>query len=321
MLAAKRLQSLNRHILREPYQRRSIHSKSTAMAKFDINSKLRMNSGCEIPILGYDVAEAVTSHAIQSGYRHVDSAVAYSNEQPSATGMMQGASKLSIPREQLFYTSKVPPKSVNYEGAKACVNQTLKLTGLSYIDLYLLHAPYGGREARLGAWKALVEAVNEGKVKSIGVSNYGVHHLDELEQWQKTQSGSEAGVLSVNQVELHPWLARPDIAKWCQERSVVLEAYCPLVRNQRADDPLVTPLMKKHGKTAAQILLRWGVQKGFVILPKSVTPSRIEENAQIYDFELDEEDMRSLETGKYEPCAWDPIGRFAGVLKGWKDGF
>lgn len=128
-----------------------------------------------------DVAEDVTCQAIKQGYRHVDSATVYRNEQPSAAGML----KAGVPRDQLFFTSKVPPRSINYEGAKTCVDESLKKTGLDYIDLYLLHAPYGGREGRLGAWKALVEAVQDGKVKSIGVSNYGVHHLDELEQWQK----------------------------------------------------------------------------------------------------------------------------------------
>jgi diketogulonate reductase-like aldo/keto reductase len=128
-----------------------------------------------------DVAEDVTQHAIKSGYRHVDSATVYRNEAPSAAGML----KAGIPREQLYYTSKVPPRSINYRDAKACVDESLKKTGLKYIDLYLLHAPYGGKEGRLGAWQALVEAVQDGKVKSIGVSNYGVHHLEELEEWQK----------------------------------------------------------------------------------------------------------------------------------------
>lgn len=214
--------------------------------------------------------------------------------------------KSGIPREQLYFTSKVPPREISYEGAKKCVDESLKQTGLDYIDLYLLHAPYGGKENRIGAWQALVEAVQAGKVKSIGVSNYGVHHLDELEKWQKSQSKDKAGVLSVNQVELHPWLARPDIVDWCQQRGVVLEAYSPLVRSQRFDDPLLGPLSKKHNKTPAQILLRWGLQKNFVILPKSVTKSRIEENTNIYDFELDKEDMQKLNTDKYQPSAWDP---------------
>lgn len=159
----------------------------------------------------------------------------------------------------------------------------------------------------LGFAQALVEAVNEGKVRSIGVSNYGVHHLDELEAWQKQQSSpKEAGILSVNQVELHPWLARPDIVKWCQARNVVLEAYSPLVRATRNEDPALTPIAKKHNKTPTQVLLRWGLQQGFVILPKSVTLSRIEENANLYDFELDKEDLAALDTGEYSPCAWDP---------------
>ncbi|TKA75641.1 hypothetical protein B0A55_04997 [Friedmanniomyces simplex] len=271
----------------------------------NLNSTLKMPSGYEIPMLGYgvyqtpeDVAEDVTHHAIASGYRHVDSATVYRNEAPSATGML----KAGIPREQLFYTSKVPPRSINYQDAKACVEESLKKTGLKYIDLYLLHAPYGGKEGRLGAWRALVEAVDEGKVRSIGVSNYGVPHLEELEEWQKQQSKGKAGVLSVNQVELHPWLARPHIVSWCQQRGIVLEAYSPLVRSTRMEDPVLVPIMKKHGKTGAQVLLRWGLQKGFVILPKSVTHSRIE----LYDFELDAEDMKKLETGAYEPCAWDP---------------
>lgn len=133
--------------------------------------------------------------------------------------------KANIPRDQLFFTSKVPPKCINYTDAKKCVSESLQQTGLEYIDLYLLHAPYGGKEGRLGAWKALVEAVEEGKVRSIGVSNYGIHHLEELEQWmgEQEKEGKMAGKLSVNQVELHPWLARDDIVEWCKKRQVVLE--------------------------------------------------------------------------------------------------
>jgi diketogulonate reductase-like aldo/keto reductase len=129
------------------------------------------------------VAEDVTDHAIKSGYRHVDSAVAYRNEEPTAKGMLRSG----IPRDQLFFTSKVGPGR-GYDEAKKGIDETLKKTGLDYVDLYILHAPYGGRETRIGGWKALVEAVNEGKVRSIGVSNYGVHHLEELEQWQKVNT-------------------------------------------------------------------------------------------------------------------------------------
>ena len=128
-----------------------------------------------------EVAEDVVGHAIKTGYRHVDCAHVYRNEEPTARGMLRAG----IPREQLFYTSKVPPKRINYEDAKRSIDESLEKTKLKYIDLYLLHAPYQGTEGRLGAWRALVEAVKEGKVRSIGVSNFGVHHLNELEQWQK----------------------------------------------------------------------------------------------------------------------------------------
>jgi diketogulonate reductase-like aldo/keto reductase len=120
------------------------------------------------------------------------------------------------------------------------------------------------------------------------------------------QSPDDAGILSVNQVELHPWLARPDIVEWCTHRGIILEAYSPLVRATRGDDPLLKPLTAKYDKTPAQILLRWGLQKGFVVLPKSVTHSRIEENTKVFDFELNAEDMKSLDTGEYSPCTWDP---------------
>jgi len=177
------------------------------------------------------------------------------------------ASKL--PRSSLFFTSKVPPKQISYDGAKECIEATMKAVGSDldgYIDLYLLHAPYGGTENRLGAWKALVEAVKEGKIRSIGVSNYGVHHLQELEDYIKetdAKSGQgSGGVLSVNQVELHPWLPRPDIVEWCQKRGVVLEAYSPLVRTRENENPLLLEIAKKHGKTPAQVLVRWSLQKG-----------------------------------------------------------
>ena len=136
-----------------------------------------------------------------------------------------------------------------------------KLTG----GRYLIHAPYGGKEGRTGAWRALVEAQQAGKIQSLGVSNYGVHHLDELEAYIKelesTHGKGKGGVISVGQWELHPWLARPDIVEWCQKRGVILEAYCPIVRGTRFDEPVLQPMVKKYNKTPAQILIRWSLQK------------------------------------------------------------
>jgi diketogulonate reductase-like aldo/keto reductase len=147
----------------------------------------------------------------------------YRNEAPSAAGIKASG----VPREQLFFTSKVSPRDMTYSDAVRSVDASLQKMGLDYIDLYLLHAPFGGKSGRLGAWRALAEAVEAGKVRSIGVSNYGVHHLEELEEYiekeEAVKGKGRAGVLSVNQVELHPWLARPDIAEWCKERGVLLE--------------------------------------------------------------------------------------------------
>lgn len=164
----------------------------------------------------------------------------------------------------------------------------------------------------MGTWDALLSAQKAGQIRSLGVSNYGVHHLNELESHirglESKHGPGEGGTISVGQWELHPWLPRDDIVTWCCTRNIVIEAYCPLVRGERAtSDAILTELAARHGKTWAQVLLRWSLQKGFVPIPKSVTPSRIEENADIYDFELSALDMETLERkGAYEPCSWDP---------------
>ena len=279
----------------------------------DINAKYKLLSGHEIPILGYgvyqtpaDITESVSLHAFKTGYRHIDSARVYRNEQPCADAIRRSG----IPRSEIFFTSKVPPRSMGYDATKASIESSFKQTGLDYIDLYLVHAPYGGKTARNGTWRALVEAKNTGKIRSLGVSNYGVLHLEELEEYIKELEGQHGkgrgGEISVGQWELHPWLTRSDIVSWCRKRGVVVEAYCPIVRGQRFGERSLQKLAKAHGKTPAQVLLRWSLQKGFVPLPKSVTLSRIEENADIYDFELSKGDMEVLETDEYSPCSWDP---------------
>ncbi|KIW19092.1 hypothetical protein PV08_03384 [Exophiala spinifera] len=279
-----------------------------APTKLDINTSYTMNSGYKIPALGYGVyqtpaaeCEEVVLHAFKTGYRHVDSARMYRNEQPCADAIRASG----LRREDVFFTSKVPPKSMSYEAAKKAIESSFAQTGLDYIDLYLIHAPYGGKEGRCGAWRALAEAQRAGKIRSIGVSNYGVHHLDELEEY--IRNSGVGGTLDVGQWEIHPWLPRNDIVEWARRRNVVVEAYCPIVRGERADEPVLQALSKKHRKTWAQVLIRWSLQKGYVPLPKSVTPTRIEQNADVFDFELDEDDMKSLDMpNSYEPCAWDP---------------
>ncbi|KAJ4287472.1 hypothetical protein N0V88_007659 [Collariella sp. IMI 366227] len=285
------------------------------MSPLSINTTIKLPSGHEIPQLGFgvyqtpaqDAARCVTE-ALEAGYRHIDSAASYRNEGPCGEAIRAAA---TIPRDQIFFTSKVPVKKISYEGAKAQIDDTIAKSGLEYIDLMLLHAPYGGSAGRKGAWKALVEAVEAGKVRNIGVSNYGVHHLDELErhiaELEEERGGKgKGGVISVGQWEIHPWCQRRDIVDWCAKRGIAVEAYCPLVQAKRWGEPAVKKLAEKYKKSEAQILIRWSLQKGLVPLPKSVTSERIKANADIYDFELTPEEVEDLGTDEYDVISWDP---------------
>ncbi|KAI8269124.1 putative oxidoreductase [Colletotrichum sp. SAR 10_98] len=292
-------------------------------AALTLQSKQKLPNGYEIPVLGYGLwktppeqAEDVVIEALKVGYRHIDSAASYKNEAGCGSAIHKTK---DVPRSEIFFTSKV--RYINYDGAKTQVEKTLNETGLDYIDLMLLHCPYGGSEGRKGAWKALVEAQEAGKVRSIGVSNYGVHHLDELEthikELEAERGAGKGGVIAVAQYEIHPWCARNDIVQWLQKRNVAIEAYSPLVRGERWGEKNLKALADKHGKSEAQVLLRWSLQKGYIPLPKSVTPARILANTEVYDFELSDEDMKSLETDEYAPVCWDPT---VSPLDGPQDG-
>lgn len=215
----------------------------------------------------------------------VDSAKAYRNEAETAEAIANSG----VDRSQVFYTSKVPSSCMSYDKAKRAIEESLAAAQkLGYIDLYsslpsiqiigveltnprmLIHSPYGGKDGRLGAWRALVEAQQQtgGKIRSIGVSNYGIRHLNELEEYIKAGGG---GRIAVGQYELHPWCAREEIAAWLQERGAVVEAYSPLVQATRMEEPVLQALVKKHGKTPAQVLLRWSLQKvglGLVVVER-----------------------------------------------------
>ncbi|KAK4043871.1 NADP-dependent oxidoreductase domain-containing protein [Parachaetomium inaequale] len=285
------------------------------MSSLSITSTLRLPSGYEIPRLGFGVYQTpakdtarCVSEAFEAGYQHIDSAAAYKNEDACGDAIRAAS---SIPRDKIFFTSKVPPRKMGYEDTKAQIADSLARSGLEYIDLMLLHSPYGGSARRKGSWKALVEAVEAGKVRSIGVSNYGVHHLDELErhiaELEEERGGKgKGGVISVGQWEIHPHCARRDIVEWCAKRGIAVEAYSPLVQGKRWGEPVTKKLADKYGKSEAQILIRWSLEKGLVPLPKSATAGRIRENAQVYDFELTPEEVRELETDEYSPVCWDP---------------
>ncbi|KAE8361318.1 NADP-dependent oxidoreductase domain-containing protein [Aspergillus caelatus] len=245
------------------------------------------------------IAEDVTERALKAGYRHIDSAAVYRNERECVSAV----EKAGLKRSDVFLTTKVLPQATGYEAAKQSIKDSLKKAKTDYFDLILLHAPFGGKEGRRGAWRALAEAQKAGKARSIGVSNFGLHHLEELEDYIKS---SGEGRIEVGQYELHPWLGRADLVDWLHKRGVVIEAYSPLARGTRMDEPVLRAISEKHKKSPAQVLIRWSLQKGFVPLPKSATPERILENANVFDFELDEDDMQSLHTDEYAPSTWDP---------------
>ncbi|KAJ5103292.1 hypothetical protein N7532_003821 [Penicillium argentinense] len=277
------------------------------MAGLSLQSTYQLTSGHYIPRVGFgvyktpaDVTEKVVLKALELGYRHIDCAKMYQNEAESCNAIRNSG----LHRSQIFYTSKVPSTSMGYEKAKQAIAESITAANIGYIDLMLVHAPYGGKESRLGTWRALVEAQKAGYIRSLGVSNYSVQHLDELEEYIKNGGGGE---ISVAQYEIHPWCPRDDIVAWLQKRYVIIQAYAPLVQGTRMKDPVLQKLSQKHGKSPAQILVRWSLQKGYIPLPKSVTDSRILENAQIFDFTLSAEDMANLTLNEYSPVSWDPV--------------
>ncbi|TFY72884.1 hypothetical protein EVG20_g150 [Dentipellis fragilis] len=202
----------------------------------------------------------------------------------------------------LKLATKCINKTHGYESTLRGVDASLEKFGFDYIDLFLIHDPMSGSERRIATYRALLEARDKGKIRSVGVSNYGIRHLEEIEK-----SGME--LPAVNQIELHPFCQQKPIVAWCRARGIVIQAYCPLIRG-RMDNPVIIGVAKKHNRDPAQILIRWSLQRGFSPLPKSEHKERIISNIQLYDFELDEHDMRALDAldrGDEGAIQWNPI--------------
>ncbi|MCJ1286773.1 hypothetical protein MMC26_006119 [Xylographa opegraphella] len=252
-------------------------------------------SAVKIPRLGFGVylspgAVCVASclHALKHGYRHIDTAQYYQNETEVGTALRQSG----LRREDVFLTTKILAAAGSPEKTyQRCVDSVAKIDpgDGGFVDLFLIHSPSGGKSKRQEMWGALERLLAEGKARSIGVSNFGVGHIEEMKEY------AQVWPPHVNQIELHPWCQQRTICEYCTQHGIVIEAYSPLVRAQKAHDPTLVPIAQKHGKTTAQVLIRYCLQKGWVPLPKSDTPSRIEENAAVYDFELSAEDMRELD--------------------------
>jgi methylglyoxal/glyoxal reductase len=244
---------------------------------------------------GSEVIEAVKA-AIKNGYKSIDTAAVYQNEE----GVGQAIKESGISRDELFVTSKVWNSDQGYDTTLQAFETSLQKLGLDYLDLYLIHWP-GKDSARFKeTWKALEKLYKDGRIRAIGVSNFHVHHLEEL------IADAEIKPM-VNQVEYHPHLAQLELREYCKKQGIQLEAWSPLKQGQLLDDPVIVEIAEKHKKSPAQVILRWDLQNEVVTIPKSIKEHRIIENADIFDFELTQEDMDKINSlNKNERVGPDP---------------
>ncbi|OEC02348.1 glyoxal reductase [Lysinibacillus sphaericus] len=254
-----------------------------------------LNNGLEMPLVGYgvfrvpdgdDLAEAVKT-AIAKGYRSIDTAQVYRNEESVGRGIRAAIDEGLVAREELFITSKVWNDGLSYKETLAAYASSLEKLGLDYLDLYLIHWP-GLDTSYIEAYKALEKIYQDGRVRSIGVSNFHVHHLEHLLK--------ETTVIPViNQIEFHPHLTQEEVRNYCKEHRIQVEAWSPLMNGSLLEEALIQQLASKYNKTPAQIVLRYDVQHGVVTIPKTMTPSRMTENLDVFDFALADEEMAQLD--------------------------
>ena len=248
-----------------------------------------LNNGVKMPWLGLGVyktkdgeeVEQAIHYALKAGYRLIDTAAIYENE----AGVGRAIAKADVAREDLFITTKVWNSDQGYESTLQAFETSRKKLGLEYVDLYLIHWPVKGKYKE--TWKALQKLYKEGFVRAIGVSNFQVHHLEDILQDSDV-------VPAVNQVEYHPLLTQKELHNFCKANNIQLEAWSPLMQGN-LDNDVLKELSDKYGKTPAQIVIRWDLQNGVVTIPKSVRESRIIENANVFDFELTAEDMAKID--------------------------
>jgi len=248
--------------------------------------------------------ESAVRAALSAHYLAVDSAEWYANEREVGSAMLkflQSKENVNgLKREDLWFTTKLKTNS-SYDAARRAIKKSIQQSGLGYLDLYLLHSPYGGKQKRLESWRAVEDAIEEGEVRAGGVSNYGVKHLQEL------LDSKPRIVPAVNQIEVHPFNTRTDITSFCQKHGIVVEAYAPLARALRMKHPKIVELSKKYSCSPAQLMIRWSLQHGYVPLPKSVTKERIIANGQIEAFDIDQKDMKAMDgLDEYLVTDWDP---------------
>jgi 2,5-diketo-D-gluconate reductase A len=249
-----------------------------------------LHDGVEIPQLGFGVfqvppedTQEVVEEALASGYRHIDTAGAYRNE----AGVGKAVAAAGVAREDVFVTTKLWNSAQGYDSTLAAFEKSLERLGMDRVDLYLIHWPVPSEDRYLDTWRAFERIHGEGRSRSIGVSNFRVEDLERLE-------GEAERLPTVNQIELHPSLQQAELRAWHADHGIATEAWSPLAQGALLDDGTIETIAAHHRKTPAQTILRWHLQIGNVVIPKSVTPERIRENVDVFDFELSEDDMAAL---------------------------
>jgi len=268
---------------------------------------ITLSDGNRIPQLGlgvYKVEDATAARivegAIDAGYRHVDTAKLYFNE----AGVGQGVRASGIPREEIFVTTKVWNDDQGYDETLRAFDTSLELLGMDYVDLYLIHWPAPKQDRYVDTWRALEAIKRDGRARAIGVSNFNRPHLEKL-----LANSTETPV--INQVEIQPWLQQAALREFDASHGIVTEAWSPLARGRVLGDPTLEAIGQKHGKSSAQVVLRWHIQQGLVVIPKSNSIERIRENSKVFDFELDDTDLAAiaaLETGERTGSNPDEVG-------------
>lgn len=264
------------------------------MVAKNLQDTTTLNNGVKMPWFGLGVFKVeegpelvnAVKTSIKHGYRSVDTAAIYGNEEGVGKGIQDGLKEAGISREELFVTSKVWNADLGYESTIAAYETSLKKLGLEYLDLYLIHWPVEGKYK--DAWRALETLYKEGRVKAIGVSNFQIHHLEDLMKDAEIKP-------MINQVEYHPRLTQKELQAFCQTNDIQFEAWSPLMQGQLLDNEVIQGIANKHNKSIAQVILRWDLQNGVVTIPKSTKEHRIVENANVFDFELTKEEMEIID--------------------------
>ena len=255
-----------------------------------IESRIKLNDGMTMPLFGLGVwrlesgkeTRDAVSYALELGYIHIDTASMYNNEEDVGVAIQES----SLPREKLFITTKVNSSELGYDSTLEACERSLKKLKLTYLDLFLIHKPVEGY--RQNTWKALEKLKHESICRSIGVSNFSPKHLNEIFKICEF-------IPAVNQIEMNPFLAQKNIFEFCRSKNIHITGYCPLARTEKSNDSTLVNVANECGKTWAQVMVRWGLQKQLTTIPKSANPERIRENSDVFNFELNEKQMQRLD--------------------------